>query len=69
MTINTVPRVEFDPHNPEHRKAFHRFNQRWAWNDAGVWFKHNPEYSNLVDQIKDQLAKYYLSQDTWAQTA
>lgn len=63
MTINTTPAVDFNPQDPTHRMAVARFMKRYAWNDAGIRFTHDPEYGNLVDQVKDKLLKFYLAQE------
>ena len=63
MTINTPPTVAFDPANQQHRMAVGRFMKRYSWADAGIRFSYEPEYNNLVDQIKDRLLKHYLQQE------
>ena len=63
MTLHIPDRAEFNPANKEHRIAFDKFLQRYSWADAGIRFKEDSAYTNIVSQLKDKTLKWYMSQE------
>lgn len=63
MPLNYAERITFNPADATHRAAFRAFTQRWAWDDSPLKFKYDPDYSNLIEQIQEQLIKWYLNND------
>jgi len=67
MILRQPETVEFDPAKKAHRDAFRAFQKRYAWADSPLRFSPSPLYSNLVDQVKDQLLQWYMAQEAVTQ--
>ncbi len=56
LASTTIPRVDFDPRNPEHREAYRFFLERGRWGDTR--FHVYPPFSNVVSMVEHELARY-----------
>lgn len=63
MLLRAPSRVNFDPALKEHRIAAAAFMQRNAWGDTNYKFTHDPEFSNVADQVRVKMLRWYMAQD------
>jgi hypothetical protein len=56
LTSTIIPRVDFDPRNPEHREAYRFFLERGRWGETR--FHVYPPFSNVVSMVEHELARY-----------
>ena len=64
MIILKNSAVEFDPSIPAHRQAVRDFQERQAWADSELRFKHDEEYGSIAAQVRVKLLAWYIKQDS-----